>query len=65
LLEGVNPAPTTELVEAVNIPVIAAGGVTTVADVKAIKQTNAAGAVIGSALYTGRISLSEAIRAGL
>lgn len=65
LLEGVDPAPTTELVGAVNIPVIAAGGVTTVADVKAIKQTRAAGAVIGSALYTGRISLSEAIRAGL
>lgn len=65
LLEGVDPVPTAELVEAVNIPVIAAGGVTTVADIKTIKQTRAAGAVIGSALYTGRISLSEALLAGL
>jgi phosphoribosylformimino-5-aminoimidazole carboxamide ribotide isomerase len=63
LLLGVDPAPTRELVEAVTIPVVASGGVTTVADVKAIKKTGAWAVVVGSALYTGRLSLAEAIQA--
>lgn len=63
LLLGVDPEPTRELVEAVSIPVVASGGVTTVADIKVIKETGAWGVVVGSALYTGRLFLPDAIRA--
>ncbi len=63
LLRGVDPKPTRELVEAVNIPVVAAGGITTVDDIRMIKETGAEAAVVGSALYTGRLTLPEAIAA--
>jgi phosphoribosylformimino-5-aminoimidazole carboxamide ribotide isomerase len=63
LLQGVDPKPTQELVEAVSIPVVAAGGITTVDDIRMIKETGAGAVVVGSALYTGRLSLPEAIAA--
>ncbi|MBW6517581.1 MAG: 1-(5-phosphoribosyl)-5-[(5-phosphoribosylamino)methylideneamino]imidazole-4-carboxamide isomerase [ANME-2 cluster archaeon] len=63
LLKGVDPEPTRNLVEAVNIPVVASGGITTADDVRIIKDTGAVAVVVGSALYTGRLSLSEAIQA--
>ncbi len=63
LLEGVDPEPTRKLVEAVNIPVVASGGITTADDVRIIRDTGAVAVVVGSALYTGRLSLSEAVQA--
>lgn len=63
LLKGVDPEPTRKLVEAVNIPVVASGGITTADDVRIIKDTGAVAVVVGSALYTGRLSLSEAVLA--
>lgn len=63
LLKGVDPAPTKALVDAVSIPVVASGGVTTVNDICVIKETGAAAVVVGSALYTKRLSLAEAILA--
>jgi phosphoribosylformimino-5-aminoimidazole carboxamide ribotide isomerase len=62
LLKGINPQPTAELIQAVNIPVIASGGITTLEDLKTLKNIGAAGAVIGTALYLGKISLREAIK---
>lgn len=41
--------------------VIAAGGVSSLADVRALRSAGAAGVVIGSALYRGRIKLPEAL----
>ena len=61
LMQGVNPIPTKELVESVSIPVIASGGVSSLQDLRILKETEAAGIVIGSALYTGRFTLEEAI----
>ncbi len=61
LLKGVNPAPTKELAEALNIPVIASGGITTLSDIEAIKKTGARGIVIGAALYVGNFTLREAL----
>lgn len=52
---------TTELVEAVEIPVIAAGGVGSLEDVRAIKETGVTGLVIGMALYEGRFTLTQAM----
>jgi len=59
-LEGVRTAPVAELVGAVDVPVIASGGVATVADVRALADAGAAAAVVGSALYEGRFTLAEA-----
>ncbi|MDD5474477.1 MAG: 1-(5-phosphoribosyl)-5-[(5-phosphoribosylamino)methylideneamino]imidazole-4-carboxamide isomerase [Candidatus Methanoperedens sp.] len=61
LLKGVNPAPTKELAEALNIPVIASGGITTLSDIETIKKTGAKGVVVGAALYVGNFTLREAL----
>ncbi len=61
LLKGVNESPVRELVSSVSIPVIASGGITTVEDLVTIKNTGAAGVVVGSALYKGRFTLRQAI----
>jgi len=61
LLEGVNPLPTQELVDALEIPVIASGGITTLSDIELIKETGANGIVIGAALYVGNFTLNEAM----
>lgn len=61
LLKGVNPAPTRELAKALNIPVIASGGITTLSDIAAIKGTGAKGVVVGAALYVGNFTLREAL----
>ncbi len=61
LLKGVNPERTAELVQALHIPVIASGGITTLSDIEAIKKTGALAVVIGAALYVGKFTLSEAL----
>jgi phosphoribosylformimino-5-aminoimidazole carboxamide ribotide isomerase len=53
---------TRRLVEA-GFDVIAAGGVTTPSDIRALRAVGAAGVVIGSALYRGRITLQQALEA--
>ena len=59
-LEGVATEPVRELVDATDIPVIASGGVATLADVRALEATGAAAVVVGSALYEGAFTLAEA-----
>ena len=54
---------TEALVEAVDIDVVAAGGVTAVGDIIKLKKAGVAGAIIGRALYEGKISVAEAIQA--
>jgi phosphoribosylformimino-5-aminoimidazole carboxamide ribotide isomerase len=64
LLAGVNVAATKTLARAVRIPVIASGGVGSIADIDAliaVNEPNIAGVVIGRALYDGRIEPREAI----
>ncbi|HIJ67119.1 MAG TPA: 1-(5-phosphoribosyl)-5-[(5-phosphoribosylamino)methylideneamino]imidazole-4-carboxamide isomerase [Planctomycetes bacterium] len=63
MLSGPNFERTKALVEAVDIPVIAAGGVTTVENVEKLSLLGAGGAIIGRALYEGSITLSDAIAA--
>ncbi|MHB9287526.1 1-(5-phosphoribosyl)-5-[(5-phosphoribosylamino)methylideneamino]imidazole-4-carboxamide isomerase [Halobacteriales archaeon Cl-PHB] len=62
-LEGVRTAPVERVVEAVDIPVVASGGVATLDDVVALREAGAAAVVVGSALYEGAFSLAEAQRA--
>lgn len=45
----------------VRVPTIASGGVSTLEDIKRIKEIGATGVIIGKALYEGKINLEEAI----
>ena len=45
-----------------SIQIIASGGVSTLDDVRALKEMKVFGAILGKALYTGAIDLSEAVR---
>ena len=61
---GPNIDATAALARAVNIPVIASGGVSSLADLEALKETGViSGAISGRALYDGAIDLSEALKA--
>ncbi len=62
MLAGPNLKAMEEMTKAVGIEVIAAGGVSTVEDVKNLKDAGLSGVIIGKALYTGSIDLAEAIR---
>ncbi len=63
---GVNIEGTMALAQAVNVPVIASGGVAGVEDIvrlKGIQEFGVAGVIIGKALYSGALTLQEAIKA--
>jgi len=59
-MSGVRGDVIRALVEYVDIPVIASGGIGVLDDIRAIARTGAAGVVIGSAIYTGKFTLNEA-----
>ena len=64
MLQGPNLEATRALAEAVSIPVIASGGVSTLKDIEnlmAIEQFGVTGVITGKAVYTGAIRLAEAI----
>ncbi len=50
-----------ELVTAIKVPVIAAGGISSLAHLKMLKQLGVEGAIVGKALYTGDINLKQAL----
>ena len=60
-LSGPNLESLQEIIAAVDADVIASGGVGTLADIEAAREIGAAGAIVGRALYDGRVDLSEAI----
>jgi phosphoribosylformimino-5-aminoimidazole carboxamide ribotide isomerase len=61
---GPNITATADLARAVSIPVIASGGVSSLADLTALRDTGViSGAISGRALYDGAINLSEAMKA--
>lgn len=62
LQAGIAQKPVKALIDAVSLPVVVAGGVSSAADVAALKLLGAAGCVLGSALYSGKIRLDEALR---
>ena len=63
-MQGPNIAATEALARAVAIPVIASGGVASLADLLALRDTGViAGAISGRALYDGAIDLGQALTA--
>lgn len=63
MMQGVNVAATVELAQAVDIPVIASGGITTIEDIVALcKAANAGiiGAITGRAIYEGTLDFAQA-----
>ena len=65
-MSGVNLDATVDLAFAVTTPVIASGGVSSLRDIKDLKEQESAGidgVIIGRALYDGRIDPVEAIKA--
>ena len=65
VLAGLNLDAAIVLAEAVSIPVIVSGGLASIADVTALLHPRArklAGAIVGRALYDGRLDSAEALR---
>ena len=63
-MQGPNIEATEALSRAVSIPIIASGGVSTMADLLALRDTGCiAGAISGRALYDGAIDLAAALHA--
>ncbi|MGA1007462.1 MAG: 1-(5-phosphoribosyl)-5-[(5-phosphoribosylamino)methylideneamino]imidazole-4-carboxamide isomerase [Sedimenticolaceae bacterium] len=63
MMQGVNVEATTALAEAINIPVIASGGITNLDDIRnlcAAPTNNITGAITGRAIYEGTLDLAEA-----
>ena len=52
-----------ELVNTIKLPIIAAGGISSLSHLLLLKQVGVEGAIIGKALYTGDINLKQALAA--
>jgi phosphoribosylformimino-5-aminoimidazole carboxamide ribotide isomerase len=64
--DGSLAGPDTELVTDVleaGLPVLAAGGIASLDDLRTLRDLGCEGAVVGSALWAGRFSLAEAVAA--
>ncbi len=60
---GVRYPPIKALLEQTGIPVTVAGGISGVEDIYGLREIGVYGAVLGSALYSGRIRLKDAMEA--
>ena len=64
MLQGPNIEATRHLAEAISIPVIASGGVSSLRDIEnlmAIEASGVSGVITGKAIYTGSLDLREAV----
>jgi phosphoribosylformimino-5-aminoimidazole carboxamide ribonucleotide (ProFAR) isomerase len=63
--DGTLTGPDVPLLESVletGLPVIAAGGIATLADLVALRELGCEGAVTGSAIWLGRFTVADALR---
>jgi phosphoribosylformimino-5-aminoimidazole carboxamide ribotide isomerase len=64
MMQGPNIEATRALADAINIPVIASGGLSTLDDIRrlmAIESSGVTGVITGKAIYSGAIDLREAV----
>jgi phosphoribosylformimino-5-aminoimidazole carboxamide ribotide isomerase len=59
-LDGVRTEPVRQVADAVEIPVVASGGVASLDDIRALREAGASAAVVGTALYEGQFTLDAA-----
>jgi phosphoribosylformimino-5-aminoimidazole carboxamide ribotide isomerase len=63
MLSGVNVEATVRLAQAIDIPILASGGIAGMADIEALSRVESEGvmgAILGRALYEGQLDLGEA-----
>jgi len=65
MMAGPNLERTKALIQAVDVPVIASGGVSTIDDIKKLAELGAAAVIIGRSLYEGTLNLADAIKAAM
>ncbi len=63
LQQGIALGPVTDLLARAKVPVVVSGGISAAGDVRALRDAGAAGAVLGSALYAGKVHLPEVLEA--
>lgn len=63
-LAGTNTQLYREILAKYKLNLIASGGVTTIDDVRELRECGAYGAILGKAIYNGNIDLVEAIKVG-
>lgn len=63
-LSGANTVLYREILSKYDLRLIASGGVTTIQDIKELRESGAYGAILGKALYNGNIDLVDAIAIG-
>lgn len=63
MLAGPNVPAMKAMKDAVGLPVVASGGVTSVEDVKNLAVAGLDGAIVGRALYEGRLTVRDAVAA--
>ena len=61
MLQGPDVEGLTALAAATPVPVIASGGVSSLDDVRALRATGVAGAIVGKALYEKRFTVADAL----
>ncbi|HHW22249.1 MAG TPA: 1-(5-phosphoribosyl)-5-[(5-phosphoribosylamino)methylideneamino]imidazole-4-carboxamide isomerase [Clostridiaceae bacterium] len=61
MLAGPNIFAMKEMVSAVGMDVIASGGVSSLKDIRKLKETGVAGVIVGKAIYTGDVELKQAL----
>jgi len=61
-LQGIDPIPIKALRESTDKPLIVSGGITTMGDLASLRMMGAHSAVVGMAVYTGKIEFKHAVR---
>jgi len=60
-LEGIEPKPIQTLIRSTEKPVMVSGGITTMTDLEMLHELDAHSAVVGMAIYTGKIDFRKAV----
>lgn len=63
-LMGPNVAAMSEMVKETGIDIIASGGIGSIEHIKSLVPTGVEGVIVGRALYTGNVSLEDAVAVG-
>ncbi len=62
-MKGPNVEATREMAQATHVPIVASGGVGTLAHLRALRELPIQGAIIGRSLYEGAFTIEEALEA--